>query len=185
MYVVIGVLGFMIAPLFELCSLRGIPWLKRLIGVCSVGMIGYAIVMAALSSPKLVMPAWVVIPGWLILVLSVFLLTYSLFIDLPWRKTYVDSGPGGSLIRTGTYALVRHPGVLWFALMMVGTILVSGAELMLIAGAVWLVADVIYVVIQDRYLFVRMFPGYADYRRETPMLIPSRRSIEACLRSLK
>jgi len=184
-YVVIGALGFLVAPLFELLSLRCIPWLKQVVGLAAAGLIGYAVVMTAYSTPKLGMPSWVAVPGWIILVSSAILLAYSLFINLPWRKTYIDSGTGGTLIKTGSYALVRHPGVLWFAWLMVGITLVSGSKLMLIGGPVWLAADVIYVLVQDRYLFVKMFPGYEDYRRETPMLIPSKKSIGACLKSFK
>ncbi len=184
-YILVGALAFLVAPLFELLSIRRVRWLKQLAGLASLGMIVCAIVMTAMSEPKLGLPSWAAIPGWVLVAVSAFLLVYSLVINLPWRKTYVGAGTGGALVKTGTYALVRHPGVLWFALLMVGVTLVSGARLMLAGGLVWLVADVIYVLVQDRYLFVKMFPGYEDYRRETPMLIPSRKSIGDCLRTIK
>jgi hypothetical protein len=44
--------------------------------------------------------------------------------------------------------------------------------------------DIIHVTIQDRFLFGKMFPEYKDYRRETPMLIPNRKSIVAFVRTI-
>jgi hypothetical protein len=45
--------------------------------------------------------------------------------------------------------------------------------------------DILYVVIQERYFLPQMFPDYPEYKRQTPMLIPNRRSIAACLKTLK
>jgi hypothetical protein len=41
------------------------------------------------------------------------------------------------------------------------------------------------VAIQDKYFFGKMFAGYDSYRRQTPMLIPNRRSLSAFINSLK
>jgi hypothetical protein len=41
------------------------------------------------------------------------------------------------------------------------------------------------VVIQERFFFGKMFEDYDGYKRETPMLIPSRRSIRAFIDSLR
>jgi len=45
--------------------------------------------------------------------------------------------------------------------------------------------DILLVAIQDRFFFGRMFEGYNTYRRQTPMLVPNRRSISAFISSLK
>jgi protein-S-isoprenylcysteine O-methyltransferase Ste14 len=55
----------------------------------------------------------------------------------------------------------------------------------MIAAPVWAVIDVIYVVIQDKYFFIRMFPGYKQYAQQVPMLIPTRKSISQCVKSIK
>jgi len=40
-------------------------------------------------------------------------------------------------------------------------------------------------VIQDKFFFTRMFPGYDRYQQETPMLVPNRRSIRVFIKSLQ
>jgi len=184
-YITIGVLGFLVAYLFDVVSLRRIPRAKQSVGIVVVALIGYATLMACLKSERLELPIWLTWLGWALLSVSVPLLAYSLFINLPFRKTYVVPGVGDRLIRTGTYALVRHPGVSWYALLLVSLILVSKSKLLLIASPIWLAMDILYVMIQDKFFFGKMFKDYDEYRRETPMLIPSRRSISACLRTLR
>lgn len=184
-YITIGVLGFLAAYLFDVVSLRRIPGAKQGVGIVAVALIGYATLMVCLKSERLELPIGLTWLGWALLAVSVPLLIYSLFINLPFRKTYVTPGVGDRLIRTGTYALVRHPGVSWYALWLVSLILVSESRLLLIASPIWLALDIVHVFIQDRFLFGKMFKDYDDYRRETPMLIPSRRSISACLRTLR
>jgi protein-S-isoprenylcysteine O-methyltransferase Ste14 len=119
------------------------------------------------------------------LAVSASLLIHSLFISLPFRKTYVDTGVGDKLVKTGLYALVRHPGILWFPLFMLSLIPISRSSLLLIAAPTFIALDIVLVVIQDRLIFGRMFHGYDSYRRETPMLLPNRRSFGAFLRSLR
>jgi len=184
-YITIGVLGFLVAYLFEVVSLKRISGAKQGVGIVAAALIGYATFMVCLKSGRLELPIWLTWLGWALLLVSVLFLVYSLFINLPFRKTYVVPGVGDKLIRTGTYALVRHPGVPWYALLLVSLILVSKSKLLLIASPIWLAMDILYVIIQDKFFFGKMFKDYDDYRRETPMLIPSRRSVGACLRTLR
>ena len=139
--------------------------------------------MVCFDASKFALPAWAGMIGWVLLPISIFLFIYSLFINLPFRKTYVKRGVGNQLIRTGTYALVRHPGVLWYGVILVALILVSKSQLLVIAAPIWFVMDVIHVTIQDKFLFEKMFPEYKEYRKETPMLIPNRSSIGAFIRT--
>jgi protein-S-isoprenylcysteine O-methyltransferase Ste14 len=85
-------------------------------------------------------------------------------------------GVADRLVKTGTYALVRHPGVLWLALFLSAAVLVSRSRLLLVATPVWLFMDVLYVWVQERLFLERMFPGYEQYE-ETPMLVPTPTSI--------
>ncbi len=119
------------------------------------------------------------------MLISLPLLIYSLFINLPFRKTYVATGVSDKLIRTGLYALVRHPGVHWFILLVLSLILVSKSSLLLIAAPTFILLDVVLVIVQDKFFFGRMFDGYDSYRQETPMLVPNRKSISACIRTIK
>ncbi len=176
-YIALGTLGFLVIHLFDFFSLKRVLLLKPIIWLAGSGFLAYSIVMACLISERLSLPVWSIWLGWLILVASIVMLIYSLFINLPFIKTYVARGAGDRLVKTGLYALVRHPWVHCFALLLLSLILVSGSNLLLVAAPIWILLDIILVVIQDKFIFTRMFPGYEQYQQETPMLIPNRRSM--------
>ena len=183
-YVALGVIGFAIIHLFDLAALKKVPRAKPVIWAAGSALLIYSLVMLALLPDKLAIPGWLYWVGWGVLGVSGGLFLYSLFVNLPFRKTYVATGVGDRLVRTGMYALVRHPGVIWFTLFMLSLIPVSGSRLMLIAAPVFIALDIALVWIQDRFVFGRMFPDYERYQRETPMLVPNRKSLGAFWRSL-
>ena len=184
-YIVIGAVGFLIIHCFDIVSLKRVPKAKPGIWILGNGLIVYTLMMACLQSDELPLPMWSAWLGWGLLSISLLLLIYSLFINLPFRKTYVTTGVSGKLIKTRLYALVRHPGVHWFILLMLSLILVSRSSLLLIASPIWILLDIVLVIVQDRLFFVKMFDGYDSYQRETPMLVPNRQSINAFIDSLK
>ena len=184
-YVVIGCLGFLVIHLFDIVSLKRLPVAKPFTWALGSSLLIYALVMACLQPHRLPLPIWSTWLGWALLIISILPLIYSLFINLPFRKTYIATGVSGRLIRTGLYALVRHPGVHWFILLMLSLVLVSKSSLLLIAAPIFILLDIVLVIVQDKFFFSRMFDDYASYRRETPMLVPNRQSINAFINSLK
>jgi len=185
LYIIIGAIGFTVVHIFDLVALKKVPRLKPVIWAVGSGLLIYALAMICLSPDKLVVPAWLTGVGWGVLVVSLSLLIYALFISLPFRKTYVDKGVGDRLIEKGFYSLVRHPGVIWFTLLMLSLIPVARSRLLLIAAPTFIALDILLVFIQDKFIFGRMFTGYDAYRQETPMLLPNRRSINIFLRFLR
>ncbi len=105
------------------------------------------------------------------------LLIYTLFFALPFESTYVAFDQTKA-IRTGMYGLSRHIGVLWFILMYVSLIFVFNDMTFTLFAAVSSLMNLIYIVIQDNYTFVRTFHDYQDYKKDVPFLIPSYRSIK-------
>ncbi len=184
-YIAIGILGFLILHVLDIVSLKRIPGAKPVTWILGSGLLGYSFIMMSLAPDKLLLPLWSTWLGWGLLLLSAFLLVYSLFINLPFRKTYIATGVSDKLITTGLYALVRHPWIHWFILILLSLILVSRSSLLLIAAPIFILLNILLVVIQDRFFFGRMFAGYDRYRKETPMLLPNRKSINACVRTLK
>ncbi len=184
-YLFVGAIGFVIIHLCDPVAIKRLPFLKPLVWVLGIGMVCFAAIMTSISADKVMLPVWSVWLGWTFLAASFFLVIYSLFINLPFHKTYIIKGVGDRLVTTGFYALVRHPGVLWSALLIISVMLVSRSRLGLIAAPLFIILDVILVTIQDRYFFVRMFDGYELYRKETPMFIPNKHSIKNFFNSLR
>jgi len=185
LYIIIGAVGFIVVHVFDLVALKRIPKLKPVVWCIGSGLLIYSLVMICRYPVKIELPAWSVWLGWGVLAVSASLLIHSLFVSLPFRKTYVDTGVGDKLVKNGLYALVRHPGILWFPLFMLSLIPISRSSLLLIAAPTFIALDIVLVFIQDRFIFGRMFHGYERYRRETPMLLPNRKSVGAFLRSLR
>jgi protein-S-isoprenylcysteine O-methyltransferase Ste14 len=184
-YIGIGVLGFIIIHLFDLVSLKRVPFgMKPLVWTAGFAILFYSLIKMCLASNTLPLPDSLTWVGWFLLAVSVLMITFALFINLPFRKTYVDAGVGDKLIKTGLYALVRHPGVYWVALFFFSLVFISRSQLMLIAAPIFVVLNTALVIVQDRYFFPRMFEGYDEYQKETPMLVPNRRSLKAFISTL-
>jgi protein-S-isoprenylcysteine O-methyltransferase Ste14 len=184
-YILVGSLAFVIAFFFDLAALKGIHYLKQIIGLVFVLLFGYAMTAVCFATERFAFPACAAWVGWPLAVISAGLLIYSIFLEIPFKATYASSGVGPGLVTTGTYALTRHPGVLWFGLFLLGLTAISHSKLLLVAAPVWFALDLLYVWIQDRFYFPLTFAGYEQYRRETPMLVPTRDSIVRCVRTLR
>lgn len=184
-YILVGIVGVLFAFAFDWASLKNIPVVKQVVGILAIGLIAYATVMVCQTSEKLERPTFLLPLGALFLVLFLCLLVYSLFIEIPFRTTYAQKGVGDHLIKEGTYALTRHPGVIWLFFVYVSLILMFPSATLIIAAVIWMLMDVIHVAVQDRLFFPKMFPQYHLYQQQTPFLIPNRQSISACLNTIR
>ena len=185
-YIAIGTFGFLILHLFDIVSLKRISsGAKLTTWILGSGLLVYSVIMMSIVPDKLPLPMWSTWLGWGLLPLSAFLIIYSLFINLPFRKTYITTGVGDRLVVTGVYALVRYPWIHSFAFILLSLILISKSSLLLIASPIFILLNILLAVIQDKFFFDRMFVGYDRYRKETPMLLPNRKSIRACINSLR
>jgi len=185
-YIGIGVLGFIVIHLFDLVSLKRIPFgVKPIVWMAGFAILFLSLIKMCLQSNSLPLPDSMVWVGWLLLAVSLMMITFALFINLPFRKTYVNTGVGDKLIKTGLYALVRHPGIYWVALFFFSLVFISKSYIMLIAAPIFVFLNTALVIVQDKYFFPKMFTGYDEYQQETPMLVPNRRSTRAFISSLK
>lgn len=182
--VAVGALSFLIAYSFDWASLKGIAGLKQTIAVAVFVLHGYALYAAAWGVVRFSLPAPFLWIGLVLSPVSLLLLAYSFFIEVPFARTYAKTGTSHQLVTTGSYALVRHPGVIWYSLFLLFLFFATGSMTLLVAAPLWVLLDIIYVVIQERFFFDTMFPGYRDYRRQTPMLIPNRRSMVRSIKTL-
>ena len=96
-------------------------------------------------------------------VLSLILLIYSLFGAIPFNKTYIES-KRNAVVQTGMYALCRHPGVIWFFFFYLFLALTLNSTMLLLAALVWTILNIIYVIIQDIWIFPTTLKGYEVYK---------------------
>lgn len=180
-----GFLAFALDSLFDWVSLRGIAKVKPAIALIFWGLHGYAFFVALWQVEKFELPTALSILGWIVLPIFVYLLVYSLILELPMRETYSVAGVSGRLVKTGTYALTRHPGAMWYVFGMISLLLATRSVALLALVPVWSILEILHVILQDKLFFVKMFRGYEQYQHETPMLIPTWKSLAACIKTFK
>ncbi|MGM9975040.1 MAG: methyltransferase family protein [Clostridiaceae bacterium] len=177
-YIILGCLSFVFFYLFDYLNDIGKQGIKIISGLSGIIMIVYGTIGITFLGD--VIPERNVL-RWLYLILSLFFLLcliYSLFLELPFSKTYGGKEFHTGLVKTGTYSLCRHPGVLWFFLMYFFYGLYLDSDIILLASLIWTLLDVIYVILQEKYFFTKNFSDYGEYQKSTPMLIPNIKSIK-------
>ena len=184
-YVSLGVLGFLVGYSTELVTANKLGPLKPAAWAVSFGLLVYAMVMVCLDTNRFFLPGWLTFAGWALLPLPSLLLLYTLVFELPFRRTFVGSPSSTDMVTTGTYALTRHPAVLWYLLILASLLLATRSIVLLVALPIWMAMDVVWVLLQERFSLARNFPDYAIYKGTTPLLIPNRRSMTAFLRSFR
>jgi protein-S-isoprenylcysteine O-methyltransferase Ste14 len=182
----VGVAGFLVLLWVEPAGLDGRRILERVLLASGRAMVVGAHLLLLLLSPYLPVPAGVRLAGAPVALAGFLLLLQSLIFELPMTRSSGRPDGPRRVVSTGTYALVRHPGVLWFALWMAGLAAVSGARDLLFAAPVWVAADAAYAWAEDRFTFPRMFgAAYEAYRRQVPMFLPTRASLVRFRRSFR
>jgi len=180
---IIGVVAYAMAFFFDWVALKNTLRLKAAMVVVFLVLQFTALIVAVAANSHFERSIFLLILGWIILPVACVLLYYSLIVELPAGKTYIRSGVSNSLVKTGTYALTRHPHVIWYLMGYAALVLITGSWPVVIAGAVWCVLKILYAVVEDRLYFVKMFAGYVQYQKETPMFVPNKRSLEAFVRT--
>jgi protein-S-isoprenylcysteine O-methyltransferase Ste14 len=112
-----------------------------------------------------------------------YLLIYTLFFALPFQDTYIKE-KSHTVCKNGVYALCRHPGVLWFTLFYAFLGLAVMIPTLFVAGSLFSILNILYVLFQDRWTFMKSFENYEGYKVDTPFLVPNKKSIKHCLRTL-
>lgn len=182
--IVLGSLGFF---LFFLSDFNGVIWKKRWLQGCFPAG---CLLLAAATADMLFgrrRPGLGAV-GYLSLAaaaLFLFMLIYTLFFAIPLGESYKSQQGGRRVIKSGVYALCRHPGVLWLMGGYLFLWLAFGETVLFVAFVVFSLLDIGYIVLQDWVIFPQMFEDYEEYRRQVPFLLPTLDSIAKCLRTWK
>ena len=183
--IALGAMSFVVVFWVDAASLKRMGYLKPVLWIASIALFISGLLLSLNDPAGLPIPAPLRLVGWVLSVLFALLTVYSLFVEIPFFSAYVRKGQPSKVVSRGTYALCRHPGVLWLAGFLIALFLARGSRWLLLAVPVWIGLDTLYVVLQEKLYFVRMFGAeYVAYQRSVPMLIPTVRSMRECARTI-
>ena len=182
----LSALGYAFGMAHDLASLRGVPRVKPYLFAAMMASHSASLARLMLGSPRLPIPSLFAKTAGAFSVLSMAGMFYSIMIEIPLRKAWLRQGHTDALVTTGTYALVRHPGVLWLTSALGFAAIAARSARLLVAWPLIILGDAIHVWFQERAVLPRVFgESYRDYQRATPFLIPTRRSARRFVRSLR
>ena len=123
---------------------------------------------------------WRLLPAHPIFGLTGLLLTASGLAFATWARVHlarnwsavVTLKEGHELVRTGPYALARHPLYTGFLLAVAGTAVAAGEGRGLLASALVAAALVRKLRLEERFLLEHFGESYRAYRRDVKALIP-------------
>ena len=184
--IAIGTGGFFLLLIADFAQARNAGALRFPALVASALSIGWGLVEVLDSPDRLPLPSAVRVAAGILAVPFLALLLWSLFLEIPFSPAYGGAAGPRTLVTTGTYALSRHPGVLWLFLLQLACATASASRLLLVATVPWTCANVILVAIEDRFLFPRIFgDAYRAYQRSVPFLVPTPPSIRRCVATFR
>ena len=183
--IALGAASFLVVFWVDAVSLKNLRRAKPVLWILGGILFVAGLVLAARDPSPIAFPAGLAAAGWALGGMFFLLLVYSLFIEIPFVSAYVREGAPPAVVSRGTYALCRHPGVLWLAGFLASLLLATGSHALFIAVPLWVGLDALWVALQEKLYFVRMFGGaYESYQRTVPMLVPTPRSIRECVRTV-
>ncbi len=178
-----GCACFLFLFAFDFAVARGLRALKWSCLIAAAALFGYGLAGVLLAPHPFALPVALRVAAGVPAAGFLFLLAVSLLVEPPLRQEL--RGGKMTLVKTGTYALVRHPGVLWFLLFHLSLFGVTGARALPAAAFLWTALNVGLVAAQERLFLPRMFgASYEEYQRSVPFLIPTIASVRRCLRTL-
>ncbi len=174
LYFLTGIGGFILFMFFEVFTLRGVK--KHFILIPSFVLFLYGSFMIFVKSRRdfsISLPLTIFL--YIILFISLGLLIYSLFINIPFKKTYIKNGFEQELVKSGLYSISRHPGFLFLSLFLFSLSLIKGSFVSLYYSLVIVSLDFILIYYQDKVVFPKIFKGYNEYKREVNFILGRRR----------
>ena len=170
-YIIVGIMGFVSLLVFDLMSMKNLAFSKYLFAFLGLGLIGFSTIMIAKMERDVLINDIFQIVCLLLAIVFLALLIYSVFIEVGGNTYQKIAKP--ELVTDGTYSLVRHPGVIWLFLTYLFAAIFFENSVLIITAFTWTIVNAIYIVIQEKLIFTRLFSNYDEYIKATPMLIPN------------
>jgi protein-S-isoprenylcysteine O-methyltransferase Ste14 len=181
----IGLSGYIWGMLHDVAARRRAARVKPLLLVLTGASHIFAWYRLMAHSPRLRVPRLLRAAALLVAPAGFALMFYSIMVEIPFRKAWIDRGHPDELVTTGTYALARHPGVLWYSIGVVAAALATRSRRLLYGAPVLVAGDVLHVWFQERYVLEQEFgDAYREYQRSTPMIVPNAISLRRFVRAI-
>jgi len=183
-YIAIGCLAFVCFGIFDLNKIRFMHKSTSIWVILGSLIISFSTVKIIISTYSMQISTLLQWFELLLAILALFLTVYTIFFAVSFKKTYIETEKGNTVVNTGMYALCRHPGVIWFFFFYLLLGLAFSNKVLLTATLVWTFLDIVYVYAQDRWIFPIMLEGYYTYKKQVPFLIPNFTSLRNCISPL-
>jgi protein-S-isoprenylcysteine O-methyltransferase Ste14 len=182
--IVLGSLAILLYLVVEFLSYKGfgnkaLRFLQTL--TLLLALLAHIIILAGPHSPR---SFAAVIFGVMIIIAAGYLFYRSFWAELP-RDSYSRRAlnSSASVSQKGTYALIRHPGFWWYGMLLFGLYLLTGSQWLVVAAPIWWGLDFCLIVVEDFFLYPRIFSNYTAYKKKVPMIFPKLCSLKECLRT--
>jgi protein-S-isoprenylcysteine O-methyltransferase Ste14 len=177
-----GSAAFVLLSVADLATLRERRLIRAMAFAAATVLFCGALALAAVRGPRLAVSPGFRAAGGILAALSLALAAVSLFREVPTPRIYLGKPAPRRLVTTGTYALCRHPGVLWLTVFLASLAALAASRDLAILTPIWIAMDVIHVHWQERRYLIPVFGSeYLKYRNQVPFLVPSARSIRRAL----
>lgn len=177
--------GYAWGALHDLAALRNVPRLKPFLLLMSVTSHGAAWYRLSRYSSRIQVAAPVRALCLLVALGGAATMLYSIAVEIPFRRAWLRRGHTEALVTTGTYALTRHPGVLWYSLTLFAWGVAVRSRRLLIAAPLLIAGDVAHVRFQERVVLTRLFgDAYREYQHRTPFVVPTTGSMRRFVQSV-
>lgn len=180
---ILGILGFLLLFIFDYLSMihkRKSKYVFIVLGILSISI---GSVLVAREDMGFSLPTSLRIFFGAMMILFLILLMYSVVIEVGKNTYQYDDKP--VLVTSGTYAISRHPGVLWLFGFYLSLGFLLGHTGLLLASILFTLTNIFYVYLQERFIFGHIFHGYHTYQQTTPFIIPTTKSLKAFIYSKK
>ncbi len=177
-YILIGLLSFAFIAGADWATYKKTPFLKPVLWFLIIPVFSYAIVMAWIDTARFELPCIVSTVAWVSLLFFFGLFIFSLYVEIPLKRTYIDSPQPTKVVTDGTYSLCRHPAALWFGVWVASAVIASRSVTLAVAAPVWITAYIGCMFWEEKLCCLENIGDeYKRYQEATPMLIPTLTSI--------
>jgi len=171
--ILLTVAGYSLLSIHDASQIRPFPVLKGITysGYAVIALPYLFIAMQHDRDQYLRSPLPLLIILAVLLLALLVLLVYSVFIEIPLMTRQNGHQESAPLYRRGTYAISRHPGFLWLTAIHVMLGLLFREKSVVILLAFMTFCNLALIIFEDLVVFPKIFPQYAEYRKEVAFFI--------------